>query len=120
MEGKTILVVDDDSVSLRIIQKRLSHHDHLNVITAGSGHDALALMKSQKPKLIILDHIMPDMDGLTLCREIKKNPDTQSIPVIFFTCYHAYGFEAHCEKAGAMSVIYKDELTELIDTIHAL
>jgi len=120
LEGKTILVVDDDPIVLKLVQKRLSVKEKLNVLIAGSGKEALGVLETQKPDFITLDHMMPDMDGITLCKAIKSKAKIADIPVLFFTCYHAYGFESSCESAGAKAVIFKDELTDLIEALRGL
>ncbi|MCD4780831.1 MAG: response regulator [Candidatus Omnitrophica bacterium] len=81
---KKILVIDDDLTDLRIIDKNISSHNY-EVITAATPQDGLNKAKEIKPDLIILDIIMPDIDGAEVYSLLKKEPETHNIPVIFLT-----------------------------------
>ena len=78
----TILVVDDNNGVLEFLMLLLSKHG-LSVIGASSGDQCLNIVKSRPVNLIILDVMMPAMDGLEVCQELKKN--TPSIPIILLT-----------------------------------
>jgi twitching motility two-component system response regulator PilH len=80
----TILVVEDTPSEQKLISLYLSEAGY-NVIAAGSGKEALEKISALKPDAIITDVVMPGMSGFELCRTIKKNPDTQKIPVIACT-----------------------------------
>lgn len=80
----TILVVEDTPSEQKLISLYLSEAGY-NVITANSGQEALEKTISQKPDVIITDVVMPGMSGFELCRTLKKNPDTQKVPVIACT-----------------------------------
>lgn len=80
----SILVVDDNKANLQIIGKLLSYSGY-TVELAESGEDALKMVKDKKPDLILLDLIMPEMDGLQVCKRIKDDPQTCHIPVVFCT-----------------------------------
>ncbi len=82
MENKTILIVDDTTSNLDILGDLLEHYD---VIDAISGEDALDILVDEKVDLILLDIMMPNMDGYEVCRRIKSNSDTKDIPIIFIT-----------------------------------
>jgi CheY-like chemotaxis protein len=81
---KKILVVDDDKDMLLMLEKRLTSEGY-SVITATNGTSAIALAKSQHPDIIILDIVMPGMDGGEVAAKLKEHPLTRSIPVIFLT-----------------------------------
>jgi CheY-like chemotaxis protein len=81
---KKILVVDDEKDMLFMLEKRLTSEGY-SVITATNGTNAIALAKSQHPDLIILDVLMPGMDGGEVAAKLKEHPLTRSIPVIFLT-----------------------------------
>jgi DNA-binding response OmpR family regulator len=81
---KKILIVDDEKVISLMLKKRLTAEGY-SVITANDGYTALALAKSQLPDLIILDIIMPGMEGVEVAEKLKEHPLTKSIPVIFLT-----------------------------------
>jgi len=81
---KKILVVDDEKDVLFMLGKRLTAKGY-SVITATNGTNAIALAKSQHPDLIILDILMPGMDGGEVSAKLQAHPLTRSIPVIFLT-----------------------------------
>ena len=78
---KQILVVDDDPHIREVVQFALEKAG-LEVIEAGDGQQALALFKKSVPALIVLDITMPEMDGLAVCREIRKSSD---VPILFLS-----------------------------------
>ncbi len=79
-----ILVVDDDD-NIRLIAQMALGDDDVIVVGADSGKMALELAAQEKPDLILLDMMMPDMDGKTTCAQLKQLPGLKSIPVIFLT-----------------------------------
>jgi two-component system, cell cycle response regulator len=79
-----ILVVDDVPANLKLLEARLSA-EYFDVMTAASGAQALAICKRAECDLVLLDVMMPDMDGFEVCRRLKKNPATQHIPVVMVT-----------------------------------
>lgn len=84
MDKKKILIVDDEKDILLTLGKRLTAAGY-SVLTADNGVDALTLAKSKHPDLIILDIIMPTMEGSEVAAKLKENPLTKNIPVIFLT-----------------------------------
>ncbi|QFZ91279.2 response regulator [Synechococcus elongatus] len=76
-----ILVVDDSSLYLELARQALAEHGH-HVTLANNGQEALQTIAQQKPDLILLDIVMPEMNGYDVLRSLKKSPDTASIPVI--------------------------------------
>lgn len=84
MDRKNILIVDDEKDVLSVLEKGLTAEGY-SVITASSGNDAIVLAKSRHPDLIILDVLMPGMDGGEVARKLKDVPETKDIPVIFLT-----------------------------------
>ena len=79
--SKKILAVDDENDALLILKTSLGGEGY-NVITATNGYDALALAQEEKPDLIILDLLMPEMDGFEVLQELKSSDTTGEIPVI--------------------------------------
>ena len=101
----TILVIDDSEVN-RSILRNLLRHDYA-LLLAENGTEGLAIARQTLPDLILLDVVMPDLDGFTLCRQLKAEPATAEIPVIFNTgeadpLSTKQGFEA-----GAVDYIVK-------------
>jgi adenylate cyclase len=79
-----ILVVDDNPMNVDILQTRLTAHGYA-VITASDGEQALATARAQHPDLILLDVMMPKVDGLTVCRELKADSSLPFVPIIMVT-----------------------------------
>ncbi|HXN35720.1 MAG TPA: response regulator [Opitutaceae bacterium] len=84
MSSATILVVDDQPINVQLLKRKLERVG-LQVTTASNGLEALEQVKVRKPDLILLDLMMPDMDGIEVCQRLQASSDTRSIPVIFVT-----------------------------------
>lgn len=82
--SKLILIVDDLPENLQVLAGHLKELNY-EVLAANSGARALALVQNKKPDLILLDIIMPHMDGFEVCRRLKEDPEVRDIPVIFIT-----------------------------------
>lgn len=82
--NQVILVVDDDFVNRMLLRKILENSGY-EVLEAFNGKEALARVKADKPDLVLLDIMMPEMDGYEVCEYLKADSDTESIPVIFIT-----------------------------------
>ena len=83
-QTSTILVADDNPTNVLLLQRALSKHGY-HVITADNGQAALELAREVKPDLILLDVMMPQHDGLEVCRLLTSEPETATIPIIFVT-----------------------------------
>ena len=81
---KKILVVDDDPVDVRLIMSRLTKN-HYEVVTAASGAEGITQARAHHPDLIILDILMPQMDGTEAYSLMKQDPELADIPVLFLT-----------------------------------
>lgn len=79
-----ILIVDDNPANVEILQMRLAANNY-DIITAMNGESGLAIAKDKKPDLILLDIMMPKMDGLEVCRRLKENPSLPFMPIIMVT-----------------------------------
>lgn len=82
--SKKILVIDDDLEIVELLRKRLEFHQY-NVITATDGAAGFNLLVEQRPDLIVLDIVMPQMDGYTFVQELKRNEEFKKTPVIVIT-----------------------------------
>src|SRR5207249_2235968 len=82
--AEKILIVDDDIDSLKLIGLMLQRQGY-EISAASSGGQAIAKALADSPDLIILDVMMPDMDGYEVCRRLRADANTQSIPIIMFT-----------------------------------
>jgi two-component system, chemotaxis family, response regulator PixH len=79
-----VLVVEDTLAQMDLIKLYLSEGGY-KVLTANNAKDGLALLNSEKPDVVITDVVMEGMNGFEMCRAIKKNPDTENVPVIACT-----------------------------------
>jgi two-component system alkaline phosphatase synthesis response regulator PhoP/two-component system response regulator VicR len=82
--AKTVLAVDDERAIVRLVQVNLERHGY-KVITAFDGKEALARIAAAKPDLVVIDVMMPYMDGFEVLRHLRQNPDTRELPVIMLT-----------------------------------
>lgn len=83
-EGTTILLAEDDLTLSELYTDRLKQEGFI-VLNAGNGEEVLELLRENSPALILLDVMMPKMNGLDALKEIKNNPKTKNIPVIIVT-----------------------------------
>ncbi len=101
----TILIVDDTPANLTLLNGLL--RDHYRVKLANSGTKALQLAQVEAPDLILLDIMMPEMDGYEVCRQLKAQPNTQRVPVIFLTAKTQAEDEEMGFAMGAVDFIHK-------------
>ena len=94
---KKVLIVDDEPNVRRLLRTILS--SNFNVVEAEDGKQAIVMANIQKPDVILMDMMMPKMDGLTACHTIKKDPTTKSIPVIMV---RAISFELNIKLSQQM------------------
>jgi PAS domain S-box-containing protein len=100
-----ILAVDDDPVNISVMASALM--DEYDVITALNGHDAISLVKEHIPDLILLDIMMPDLNGFEVCSIIKSYQEYADIPVIFLTALDTYDGELRGLELGAVDYLTK-------------
>jgi len=106
MENKpSILIVDDESANIKLLSHTLS--PIYNVYAATNGKDALGVAEKHQPDIILLDIIMPDMDGYEVITALKKSERTNHIPVIFLTSKNDPESEARGLDLGAADYIFK-------------
>lgn len=105
VEKQTILIVDDTSANIEILDGILS--PEYEILFAMCGKDALEIAGEQIPDLILLDVVMPGMDGYEVCRQLKLNLKTRDIPVIFITAMGQEEDESKGLNAGAIDYITK-------------
>lgn len=100
-----LLIVDDEPHNLAAMRQVLS--PDYGLVFARNGEEALAAVKKHHPRLILLDIEMPGMNGYAVCRALKSDPATASIPVIFITALSGVGDETEGFSAGAVDFIVK-------------
>ncbi|HEY9696821.1 MAG TPA: response regulator [Trichocoleus sp.] len=105
-QNTVVLIVDDNSANLGVLSDTLDHAG-LEVWVAQSGKIALERVKYALPNLILLDVMMPGIDGFETCRQLKANPDTKDIPVIFMTALSDTTNKMEGFQLGAVDYITK-------------
>lgn len=106
-----ILVVDDIMPNVKLLEAKLKN-EYYNVLCAYSGAEALEIIEKEKPDLVLLDVMMPEMDGFEVCRRIKANPETEHIPVVMVTALTDTADRVNGLQAGA-----DDFLTKPLDDV---
>ena len=106
MPTAKILVVDDQPINVQLLKRKLER-ERLEVLTANNGLEALEQVKAHKPDLILLDLMMPDMDGMEVCQRLQASSDTRSIPVIFVTARTTKESKLEGLNVGAVDYITK-------------
>ncbi len=101
-----VLVVDDVPANVRLLEARLSA-EYFDVVTAMSGREALAICERAECDLVLLDVMMPEMDGLEVCRRLKSNPATHHIPVVMVTALDQPSDKVRGLEAGADDFLTK-------------
>lgn len=110
--GGTVLIVDDTETNIDILLESLS--DDFDLSVAMDGETALLLVEEIHPDLILLDIMMPGMDGYEVCRRLKSDSSTENIPVVFLTAMTDAEDEARGLELGALDYITKPFNPELV------
>jgi putative two-component system response regulator len=105
VERSTVLVVDDTPANLTLLAQVLKAHFRVQLAVGGA--KALEIARRQPPDLIILDVMMPGMDGYEVCRHLKRDPETRRVPVIFLTALTRPEDESAGFEAGGTDFIHK-------------
>jgi len=108
-----VLIVDDMPENIDVLRGILKDHYKLKIAT--DGHKALQIANGeQKPDVVLLDIMMPDIDGYEVCRQLKENYNTTDIPVIFVTAKGEVEDESHGFDVGAVDYITKPVSAPLV------
>ncbi|HWC14790.1 MAG TPA: response regulator [Actinomycetota bacterium] len=115
---KRILIADDDPVILRLLQVNLELEGY-EVVTANNGQEAVDAAGVQKPDLVILDIMMPRLDGYQACEKLKADHTTKDIPVIFLSAKAQQGDIDRGKSYGVVDYLTKpfdpSELLEVVE-----
>lgn len=117
MEKKRILVIDDEPNLLEVIRIRLEANDY-EVLTAQDPLAGLEIAKEERPDLIIMDVIMPKVNGLRLLRILKREDETKDIPVIILSVkWHDNNHKAGVDAGADYYLTKPYDPKELLDTV---
>ena len=118
--SKRILIVDDSPTEIQVMKESVSQGGY-EIITASNGDEAIKKCIELQPDLVLLDVVMPIKDGFSVCRELKKNPQTKDIKIIIVTSKNKPLDKQWSMKQGADSYFSKPfEPTELSDAVAQL
>ncbi len=101
-----ILIVDDSPTEVHVLQTMLTKNGH-EIIVAGTGEDGIEMAKNESPDLVLMDVVMPGMNGFQATRQLSKNKDTSSIPVIMVTTKDQETDKVWAMRQGARDYIVK-------------
>src|SRR5690606_30390656 len=107
----SILVVDDQPANLRAVSALLTRHGY-EVRTAGHGEEALQMAAAQKPDLLLLDMMMPGMDGFELLAHVQQDIELRKLPAIFLTAAQDRDMLLRAFEAGAVDYVTKPFIPE--------
>src|SRR5688572_18100328 len=107
----SILVVDDQPANLRAVSALLTRHGY-DVRTAGHGEEALQMATAQVPDLLLLDMMMPGMDGFELLAQVKQHPELRKVPAIFLTAAQDRDMLLRAFESGAVDYVTKPFIPE--------
>jgi len=112
LAGKRVLIVDDDVRNIFALTSVLEQHD-MSIVSADNGRDAVSLLNEENDiDIVLMDIMMPEMDGLDTTREIRKIPRRRDLPIIAVTAKAMKGDRDRCLEAGAWDYLSKPVNTE--------
>ncbi|NVM20341.1 MAG: response regulator [Desulfobacterales bacterium] len=116
---RCILIVDDNPDDIRLLEAAfLPASDKYELHSASGGFQAIYKIGEIKPHIVILDAVMPDMDGFKVCESIKNNPETRDTKIIIVTAYHHKVNEKKACRCGADAFFHKPiDLKRLVEKI---
>ncbi len=123
MEGgrRRVLVVDDDPQIVELFEDFLSRDERFEVKTAGTGYDAGMLTESFRPDLIILDYMLPDVNGNVVCQRVRQNPELNGTKIVIVSGVVKQDEIDHLLEAGADEFVKKPfNMEKLLQRIESL
>ncbi|MEO6567557.1 MAG: hybrid sensor histidine kinase/response regulator, partial [Opitutaceae bacterium] len=121
--SERILVIDDQAANIHVLSTMLGQQG-FEIITATNGEEALRLLAARSPDLVLLDVLMPGIDGFEVCRRVRENPQTKHIPIIFLSSADDKDFVVRALGAGGVDYVtkpfHKAELVSRVRTHLAL
>jgi DNA-binding response OmpR family regulator len=116
---KRILVVDDEPAVLNTLCKELRGAGY-EVITAADGEAALAAARAQKPDLILMDLLLPKLDGWQVCQELKRDPAQRAVPIVMFSGLIEKDYERQASEMGDAFLAKPVDFKKLLPTVRLL
>ena len=124
MRIRRLLLAEDDLDIQKVVRMSLRVRGVTDVMLADNGEDCLRLVKEKRPDVVLLDVMMPRMDGYETCRRLKADPETRDIPVIFLTAKAQHFEMKRGLEAGALGYLIKpfdpmtlhDQIVAVLDT----
>ena len=107
MNMKRILVVDDNAINLKMADKVLKENEAYKPVLVPSGERAFKFLEKNKPDLILLDIMMPELDGFEVLERLKADEATREIPVVFLTADEEPETRKRAEAAGVQDIVMK-------------
>ena len=116
MNKKRILFVDDEPMIVILMKKRLEANGY-EVETLTDSSAVVETAAKKKPDMVLLDIMMPGLNGYEVCKALKARTETEKIPVIMFTANQADGFIKRALEAGAVAVVNKPVVADVLDVM---
>jgi len=120
LSGKKVLIVDDDARNIFALTSVLEEHN-MNIISADNGRDAISLLNKQNDiDIVLMDIMMPEMDGIETIKEIRKIPSLKDLPIVAVTAKAMKGDREKCIEAGACDYLSKPvDTNQMLDMLQA-
>lgn len=121
MNLNKVMVVDDSPTELHMVVDILKRNGVSDIVTATNGAEAITMAKDEKPDVILMDVVMPEMNGFMATRKIKKDPETANIPVIIISSKDQDTDKVWGKRQGADEYLTKPvqegELIKVLETL---
>jgi len=109
----SILVVDDEDM-IRSLLRLILVREGYEVMEAENGEDALSMVREEKPDLVLLDVMMPGMDGFTVCERLRQSPDTADLPIIMLSARTDSHYGRESRRVGATKYLTKPVVADML------
>ena len=117
--AKTVLIVEDNELNMKLFRDLLEAHGYQTSGTS-NGHEALNLVRTMRPDLVLMDIQLPQVSGLEVTRWIKEDSELRSIPVVAVTAFAMKGDEERIRQGGCEAYLSKPiSVTKFIETVKA-
>ena len=115
--AKTVLIVEDNELNMKLFRDLLEAHGYQTSGTS-NGHEALSLVRSMRPDLVLMDIQLPQVSGLEVTRWIKDDPELRAIPVVAVTAFAMKGDEERIREGGCEAYLSKPiSVGKFIETV---